>query len=427
MARFSGVTRFRFRGNPELAKAFIPEARKHVGALLEGLQLGGISSGARKITNPSGVVFRTLVHAGSPVVEIDVRNVGGGTRVVPIVWAAGSTGEKVYALNTYTGRVEAQIDCGVDSFPQFVVPRGNSEVWAGCQVNPLSQIKIINANSFEVMDTITVDGTNVGNMAFSADGSRLYVAVLSGIAINLECYDVPTRGKLWDSFVANMGNVPFGVAVTQDGEVLVGNASTSTASPYTIAHRLDAATGAYLGTINGPPGLPTYYATQIVVTPDGRRAVVAALGFRAFVVDLSDFSVDVILRDTVAHPGSMISATYAAADPNNSSRVYLSSRDSVTVDVLDLDALTHAGSTRIYDDGALKLPSATLIRGIACFGELSTLFVARQGHRTIAALQMGQSPPILGEFTTKDVDGNPEPLLDGEPWGLCLTSRRMPA
>jgi hypothetical protein len=74
--RYAAEARWRFRGDAETAKLFMPEGRKVLGLLLNQLDLGKVPTGIRRVTNDQGVTFTVSRHFnGVPTIEIDTRSV----------------------------------------------------------------------------------------------------------------------------------------------------------------------------------------------------------------------------------------------------------------------------------------------------------------------------------------------------------------
>lgn len=100
MSRYTQEVRVRFKGNPDLAKGYLPEARKYLGALDGQRQgIGRNATLSRKVVNADGVVFRVMFHGAQPFIEIDVSGVGGESALALftglVVWprtAASTTG-----------------------------------------------------------------------------------------------------------------------------------------------------------------------------------------------------------------------------------------------------------------------------------------------------------------------------------------------
>lgn len=83
--RYTDPVRIRYKGAKNVAAQYISEARKYLGGLDEQLKLGGISVGARQLTNSDGVVFRVLIVGGQLIIEIDVRAVKRGQLAIELM------------------------------------------------------------------------------------------------------------------------------------------------------------------------------------------------------------------------------------------------------------------------------------------------------------------------------------------------------
>lgn len=416
-------------------------SRKLLGEIANDQRLGGPPAQVRRKELGEFIVCAQILH-GQPRVWLERKPPPKGRdMLVPHAWVACSTGENVCVVNLVTGQLLHEIDCGAGSFPQFLARRPrHAEVWAACQLNPNAQVKAMSPGG-DVLRTLTIEDpeveggpSSVGNMCFSEDGMTLYIAVLydanddNVAGIYLNAYDVEPEvpAPLWSTFLyAEDTNVPFGVCLTPDDEVLVSDCS---ASLYVIAHRVTTA-GVLVGDVVAAAGLPLYFANEIVLNADGTKALVSALGFRAFIIDLETFLVTTVERDNTEFPGSMISATFAMAHPFSASRGYLSSRDSATIDVIDLDDGLHVASGQVFEleQDVLKLPETSIIRGLACVPEWRMMFVTRQDTRTIAALSLSAEPVLKREYADKNEDDEWVALFEGDPWDMLITTYRQPA
>lgn len=76
--RYVDWSHLRFKGDPQVAKAYLPEARKYLGLLdAQRPTLGDGAVVSRHLTNADGVKFHVAFYGGQPHIEIDVRGVGG--------------------------------------------------------------------------------------------------------------------------------------------------------------------------------------------------------------------------------------------------------------------------------------------------------------------------------------------------------------
>ncbi len=70
MKRFEGPVRFRFNGDPELARQYMALGRKYLGQLLHDMEIGGITHLSRQIRTQNGTTIK--VYSGYGIKQIEI-------------------------------------------------------------------------------------------------------------------------------------------------------------------------------------------------------------------------------------------------------------------------------------------------------------------------------------------------------------------
>lgn len=418
--RFAGPARVRFTGDPALAQLYLPEARGYLGVLVNRLALGGVEVGSWAVTNGAGVVFRLFVFGPMQLaMEIDVTRAKNILeRDIAVLVVCCGAADSVAFVNLETEQIIEHIDCGADSFPFGVAttPDGMHAV-VSCNA-ATDNVKIFFVPTRKLVVSLTIS-TGVPFGVCCPDNTTAFIADDSGYVNKIDIIEqtVTPSTQMVDSSMTPI----FGehIACTPDKSKLyipstvlapasggIGVMDVETLTPLTIipVPFVDHAV---------PP------TVGVTVTRDGETAVVtrhAGGNSKVYLIDVeSDTITTSITKNlTLLLPANEVlnAPLYVVQAPSDSNHIYISSRSSHTVDVIDLENQVHSHSLEMFGDPFDS--GVGPLRGLALHPKLSRGYVVRQSQRKIAVFS------LLDSFERKRLIG----LFDGEPWGIAIATRR---